>query len=137
MPGSSWPLIIGYPVLIFKNHRPSGPGNVGKLNGWSQQHWKAGATGRGNVGSCTHVIYPNHLGKLLLETGKVDVDFKNNWSRMPLWWAAEKGHEAVVKLLLETAIGTEEVEFDMSMTTCSLRFYNIYFSTSVVQSYAS
>jgi hypothetical protein len=41
--------------------------------------------------------------KLLLETGKVDVDSKGNLSRRtPLSWAAENGHEAVVKLLLET-----------------------------------
>jgi ankyrin repeat protein len=41
--------------------------------------------------------------KLLLETGKVDVDSKdNNYGRTPLSWAAENGHEAVVKLLLET-----------------------------------
>jgi ankyrin repeat domain-containing protein 50 len=41
--------------------------------------------------------------KLLLETGKVDVDSKDtNNGRTPLWWAAENGHEAVVKLLLET-----------------------------------
>jgi len=40
--------------------------------------------------------------KLLLKTGKVDVDSKNNNGRTPLSWAAENGHEAVVKLLLET-----------------------------------
>ena len=40
--------------------------------------------------------------KLLLETGKVDVDSKDQYGRTPLSWAAENGHEAVVKLLLET-----------------------------------
>ena len=44
--------------------------------------------------------------KLLLETGRVDVDSKdystNGYGRTPLSWAAENGHEAVVKLLLET-----------------------------------
>ena len=40
--------------------------------------------------------------KLLLETGKVDVDSKDSDSRTPLSWAAEFGQEAVVKLLLET-----------------------------------
>jgi ankyrin repeat protein len=40
--------------------------------------------------------------QLLLETGKVDVDFKDSYARTPLSWAAGKGHEAVVKLLLET-----------------------------------
>jgi ankyrin repeat protein len=41
--------------------------------------------------------------KLLLETGRVDVDSKDsNYGQTPLSWAAEIGHEAVVKLLLET-----------------------------------
>src|ERR1700722_225845 len=42
--------------------------------------------------------------KLLLKTGKVDVDSKDmDWGgRTPLSRAAEGGHEAVVKLLLET-----------------------------------
>ncbi|RYP14907.1 hypothetical protein DL765_006049 [Monosporascus sp. GIB2] len=42
--------------------------------------------------------------KLLLDTGKVDVDSKDNiYSQTPLSLAAGKGHEAVVKLLLDTA----------------------------------
>ena len=40
--------------------------------------------------------------KLLLETGKVDVNSKDSWGLTPLWWAAQNGHEAVVKLLLKT-----------------------------------
>jgi len=40
--------------------------------------------------------------KLLLKTGKVDVDSKDMYGQTPLWWAARNGHEAVVKLLLET-----------------------------------
>ncbi|OCK75239.1 ankyrin, partial [Lepidopterella palustris CBS 459.81] len=40
--------------------------------------------------------------KLLVETGKVDLDSRDASGRTPLSWAAEKGHEAVVKLLLET-----------------------------------
>ena len=43
-----------------------------------------------------------NLAKLLLETGKLDVDPKDNDGRTPLWWAAGYGSEAVVKLLLET-----------------------------------
>jgi hypothetical protein len=39
--------------------------------------------------------------KLLLETGKVDIDVKDSSGWTPLLWAAEQGHEAVVKLLLE------------------------------------
>ena len=41
--------------------------------------------------------------KLLLETGKLDVDSKDSRGWTPLLWAAENGHEAVMKLLLETA----------------------------------
>src|ERR1700722_7725409 len=42
--------------------------------------------------------------KLLLETGKADVDSKDRYDggRTPLWWAVERGYETVVKLLLET-----------------------------------
>ncbi|KAF7181194.1 hypothetical protein CNMCM7691_000323 [Aspergillus felis] len=41
--------------------------------------------------------------KLLLETGKVDVDsMDSEYGRTPLSWAAQNGREAVVKLLLET-----------------------------------
>ena len=39
---------------------------------------------------------------MLLETGKVNVDSKDNDSWTPLWWAAGNGHEAVVKMLLDT-----------------------------------
>jgi ankyrin repeat protein len=38
--------------------------------------------------------------KLLLATGEVDADSKSNDGRTPLSLAADKGHEAVVKLLL-------------------------------------
>jgi Ankyrin repeats (3 copies) len=37
--------------------------------------------------------------KLLLETGKVDVDLKDKYGWTPLSWAAREGHNAVVKLL--------------------------------------
>jgi ankyrin repeat protein len=38
--------------------------------------------------------------KLLLETGKVDVESKDKiYGRTPLSWAAERGHETVVELL--------------------------------------
>ena len=38
----------------------------------------------------------------MLETGEVDIDWKDKDGRPPLSWATEKGHEAIVKLLLET-----------------------------------
>ncbi|KIN06938.1 hypothetical protein OIDMADRAFT_185267, partial [Oidiodendron maius Zn] len=40
--------------------------------------------------------------KLLLESGRVDPDSKNEFGRTPLSFAAGEGHEAVVKLLLES-----------------------------------
>jgi ankyrin repeat protein len=41
--------------------------------------------------------------KVLLATGKVDVDSKDTWhGQTPLSWAAKGGHEAVVKVLLAT-----------------------------------
>ena len=42
--------------------------------------------------------------KLLLETGKADVEWKdkNDWT--PLSYATEGGHEAVVKLLLKAGV---------------------------------
>lgn len=40
--------------------------------------------------------------KLLLATGKVDIDSKDSTSRIPLFWAAKNGDEAVVELLLAT-----------------------------------
>ncbi|KAL6409867.1 Ankyrin repeat protein [Ilyonectria robusta] len=42
--------------------------------------------------------------RVLLATGKVDVEAKDTWySRTPLSWAAHNGHEGIVKLLLATA----------------------------------
>ncbi|PVH68556.1 ankyrin, partial [Cadophora sp. DSE1049] len=40
--------------------------------------------------------------------GKVEVDAKSMFGWTPLWWAARNGHEAIVKLLLET--GKVEVD---------------------------
>jgi hypothetical protein len=40
--------------------------------------------------------------KLLLDTGKVDVDSKDNEGRTPLSYAASDGQEAAMKLLLDT-----------------------------------
>jgi ankyrin repeat protein len=38
--------------------------------------------------------------ELLLEKG-AELELKGNYGQTPLSWAAEKGHEAVAKLLLE------------------------------------
>ncbi|EJT68848.1 hypothetical protein, variant [Gaeumannomyces tritici R3-111a-1] len=46
--------------------------------------------------------------KLLLATGRVDVESKDEKGQTPLWWAAANGREAVVKLLLAT--GRVDVE---------------------------
>jgi ankyrin repeat protein len=40
--------------------------------------------------------------RLLLETGQVDINSRNNSGWTPLFWAAVNGHEAVVRLLLDT-----------------------------------
>ena len=37
--------------------------------------------------------------KLLINAGKVDINSKDRYGQTPLSWAAEGGHEAVVKLL--------------------------------------
>ena len=39
--------------------------------------------------------------KLLLESGTVEVDSRDDTGRTPLLYAAKGGHETVVKLLLE------------------------------------
>ncbi|KAH7146950.1 ankyrin repeat-containing domain protein [Dactylonectria estremocensis] len=52
--------------------------------------------------------------KILLNTGKVDVDARDKNGRSPLSWAAEKGREAVVKMLLDTGkvdMATEDALF--------------------------
>jgi ankyrin repeat domain-containing protein 50 len=47
---------------------------------------------------------------LLLETGKVEIDSKDNeYDRTPLSWAVLEGYEAIVKLLLET----DKVDVDL------------------------
>ncbi|KAK4034502.1 ankyrin repeat-containing domain protein, partial [Parachaetomium inaequale] len=40
--------------------------------------------------------------KMLLNTGKADVDSKDNDGQTPLRWAAENGQEAVVKMLRDS-----------------------------------
>jgi ankyrin repeat protein len=40
--------------------------------------------------------------KLLLGTGKVDVNSKDSYGQTPLSWASNNGHDVVVELLLDT-----------------------------------
>ncbi|KAL8296144.1 hypothetical protein RB600_001571 [Gaeumannomyces tritici] len=72
---------------------------------WFDIYWQSKM--RSSYGNFTNLIIASHFGheavvKLLLDTGKVDADSKDNNGRTPLWWAAADGHEAVVKLLLAT-----------------------------------
>jgi ankyrin repeat protein len=39
---------------------------------------------------------------VLLDTGKVDVNAKDNDGQTPLYWAVENGRKGIVKLLLDT-----------------------------------
>ncbi|KAJ6102456.1 hypothetical protein N7486_004883 [Penicillium sp. IBT 16267x] len=52
------------------------------------------------------------IAKMLLDTGKVDVDMKDLNGRTPLSWAAENSHDTIVKMLLDTG----KVDVDASDT---------------------
>ncbi len=54
----------------------------------------------------TDLIIASYFGlelvtKLLLERKACNTDSKDQNNRIPLWWAADRGHEGIVKLLLE------------------------------------
>ena len=50
-----------------------------------------------STGAAEHRLYGREaVVKLLLEKG-AEPDPKDEHGRTPLWWAAEKGHEAMVK----------------------------------------
>jgi hypothetical protein len=66
---------------------PAGLNHVGKLAGGPSDVTKLAGG-------------PNHIGKLLLTTGKADVNSKNRYGWTPLSLATSNGHEAVVKMLL-------------------------------------
>ena len=64
--------------------------------------------------------------KLLLETGKADVEWKDENDRTPLLWAIEGGHEAVVKLLLKAGAKANcEYSVYVSKLTLSLVYTSI------------
>jgi ankyrin repeat protein len=64
--------------------------NAQDSNGWTPLIYAAD-------NGCESVV------KLLLETGKVDIESKDSmYSRTPLIWAASSGHEEVIRLLLDT-----------------------------------
>ena len=55
--------------------------------------------------------------KLLLEKG-AELESKDEYGRTPLSWAAENGHEAVVKLLLEKGAELESKDNRMVGRRC-------------------
>lgn len=57
--------------------------------------------------------------KLLLATGKVDVDSKDRRGQTPLFYAAKNGHETVVKLLLATGKVKVDSKDDYGQTPLS------------------
>ena len=58
--------------------------------------------------------------KLLLGTGKVDADVKDNDGRTPLWWAVVTEHDAIVKLLLGTGKADVNAKDNRGRTLLSL-----------------
>ncbi|KAI1161983.1 hypothetical protein F5B18DRAFT_625984 [Nemania serpens] len=52
------------------------------------------------------------VARLLLDTGKVEVDSKDNDGRTPLSWAAERGYENMVQLLLERGANADIMDKD-------------------------
>jgi ankyrin repeat protein len=57
---------------------------------------------------------------LLLKTGKVEVDLKDNNSRTPLLIVAFRGYKAVVKLLLKTGKVEVDLKDNNSRTLLSI-----------------
>ncbi|OCK95360.1 ankyrin, partial [Cenococcum geophilum 1.58] len=85
-----------------------------RFQNWFNVYWNMVHPYISTPGFTSSIMVGSYFGhdavvKLLLETGKVEVDSKDNeYGQTPLSWAAENGHEAVVKLLLET--GKVEVD---------------------------
>ena len=63
---------------------------------------------------------------LLLETGKVNVDWKDQNGWTPLSWATEGGHKAVVELLLKAGAKVDyEYIVDVSKPALSLVYFSV------------
>ncbi|EJT69113.1 hypothetical protein GGTG_13381 [Gaeumannomyces tritici R3-111a-1] len=69
---------------------------------WHRYRRRFEGWGRADAAVVCRGVGREAVVKLLLATGKVDVDSKDKDGRTPLWCAAYNGHEAVVKLLLAT-----------------------------------
>ncbi|KAK4104683.1 hypothetical protein N658DRAFT_556519 [Parathielavia hyrcaniae] len=69
--------------------------------------------------------------KLLLSTGRVDVDSRGISDFTSLWWAAEIGHEGICKLLLRTGNVDVDSRNDNGMTALSRAA--LFKRTAVVQ----
>ena len=67
--------------------------------------------------------------KLLLETGKADVEWKDKDDRTPLSWAIEGGHEAVVELLLKAGA---KANYEYSIYVSKLALSLIYTSIKLI-----
>ncbi|OCL00607.1 ankyrin, partial [Cenococcum geophilum 1.58] len=85
-----------------------------RFRNWFYVYWTLVHRYESTPGFMSSIIVVSYFGheavaKLLLETGKVNVESKDTkYGQTPLSWAARGGHEAVVKLLLET--GKVDVE---------------------------
>jgi hypothetical protein len=73
------------------------------LEQWIERKYKSDQRNSSGRAPLSWAVASGHEAtkKLLLDTGKVDVDSKDNYGRTPLSWAAENGHEAIVKILLD------------------------------------
>jgi ankyrin repeat protein len=65
--------------------------------------------------------------KLLLAMDGVDADSKDTYGRTPLWLAADNGHQAIVRLLLEdgVTVHTQDKEYQNMLQAAAYNGYNI------------
>ncbi|KAL1885699.1 hypothetical protein Plec18167_001194 [Paecilomyces lecythidis] len=73
---------------------------------WFHTHWEQTQNGRLEKPSSTLAISSyfglEYVVKQLLTSNEIDRNTSNDFDRNSLLWAAERGHESVVKLLLQT-----------------------------------